>query len=135
MSAGGDPRLRHLLGGPELAAVRQRLRRRFEQAEPDVAPESVRLDKLDPDAHRALCQLSGRPSRLSRSMTLDVADLDARLRAAGLADSLRDALERLDGPIIAHARLRRDLQAQWSAVAGQAGPMLHAWLEASPAVL
>ncbi|MCD9005749.1 TIGR02679 family protein [Luteimonas sp. XNQY3] len=135
MSAAADPRLQRLLGGPELAAVRQRLRRRFEQAEPDVPSEPVRLDKLDPDAHRALCQLSGRPSRLSRSMTLDVADLDARLRAAGLADSLRDALERLDGPIIAHARLRRDLQTRWRAVAGQAGPMLHAWLEASPAAL
>ena len=92
MSAAADPRLQRLLGGPELAAVRQRLRRRFEHAEPDVSLASVRLDKLDPDAHRALCQLSGRPSRLSRSMTLDVVDLDARLRASGLADSLRDAL-------------------------------------------
>lgn len=135
MSAAADPRLQRLLGSPELAAVRQRLRRRFEQAEPDVPPESVRLDKLDPDAHRALCQLSGRPSRLSRSMILDVADLDARLRAAGLADSLRDALERLEGPIVPHSRLRREREARWRVVADAAGPMLRAWLASSPAAL
>lgn len=135
MSAAADPRLQRLLGGPELAAVRQRLRRRFEQAEPDVSLESVRLDKLDPDAYRALCQLSGRPSRLSRSMTLDVVDLDARLRAAGLADSLRDALERLEGPIVPHTRLRREREARWRVVADAAGPMLRAWLASSPAAL
>ncbi|WP_340649643.1 TIGR02679 family protein [Pseudoxanthomonas winnipegensis] len=135
MSTVVDPRLQRLLGGPELAAVRQRLRRRFERAEPDAALESVRLDELDPDAHRALCQLSGRPSRLSRSMTLDVADLDVRLRAAGLADSLRDALERLDGPIVPHARLRREREARWRVVADAAGPMLRAWLKSSPAAL
>ncbi|MDO1528510.1 TIGR02679 family protein [Fulvimonas sp. R45] len=135
MSATADPRLQRLLGGPELAAVRQRLRRRFEQVEPDVSLESVRLDKLDPDAHRALCQLSGRPSRLSRSMTLDIADLDIRLRAAGLADSLRDALERLEGPIVPHARLRREHEARWRVVADAAGPMLRAWLTSSPAAV
>lgn len=130
-----DPRLQRLLGGQELAAVRQRLRRRFEQAEPDTSLESIILDKLDPDAHRALCQLSGRPSRSSRSMTLNVADLDIRLRAAGLADSLRDALELLEGPIVPRARLRMERETQWRAVADASGPMLRAWLASSPVAL
>lgn len=130
-----DPRLQRLLGGQELAAVRQRLRRRFEQAEPDTSLESIILDKLDPDAHRALCQLSGRPSRPSRSMTLNVADLDIRLRAAGLADSLRDALELLEGPIVPRARLRMERETQWRMVADASGPMLRAWLASSPVAL
>lgn len=135
MSAATDPRLQRLLGGPELATVRQQLRRRFEQAEPDAPFASVRLDKLDPDAHRALCQLSGRSSRPSRSMTLDVADLDMRLREAGVADSLREALERLEGPIIPHARLRREREAGWRSIADAAAPMLRDWLVSSPAAL
>lgn len=137
MTAVPDPRLQRLLGGPELASVRQRLRRRFEQAEPGAAPAPILLDKLDPAAHMALCQLTGRPSRMARSMTLDMADLDARLRAAGLADSLRDALERLDGPIVAQARLRRELQSRWKAlvVGVEVGPLLRAWLDGSPTAL
>ncbi|MEI2431423.1 TIGR02679 family protein [Lysobacter yananisis] len=130
-----DARLRRLLGGPELAVVRQRLRRQFERIESDTPLVSVRLDQLDPDAHRALCQLSGKPSRLSRSMTLNIPDLDARLRSAGLADSLRDALEHLDGPIVSLAGSRRELQSRWAAVAKAPGlgPRLRAWLDESPA--
>lgn len=132
-----DPRLQRLLGGPELASVRQRLRRRFEQADPGVAPVPIRLDGLDSAAHAALCQLAGRPSRQAHSITLHIADLDALLRAAGLADSLHDALERLDGPIIPHAKLRRELQFRWSALAAGAevGPLLRSWLDQSPAAL
>ncbi|HEY4293785.1 TIGR02679 family protein [Luteibacter sp.] len=135
MSGVPDPRLQRLLGGPELARVRWRLRRRFQRADADATVAMMRLDQLDPDAHRALCQLTGKRLRLGQSMTLDIADLDNRLRAAGLADSLLDALERLDGPIIAHARLRRELHSRWLAVAGQAAPMLRDWLTASPAGL
>ena len=140
-AATADPRLQRLLGGPELAAVRQRLRRHFERAgadagaAADAAATRLRVDALDPAAHHALCQLTGRASHPARSMTLDLVDLDARLRQAGLADSLRDALERLEGPIVAHAQLRRELQAQWDArVTGiDAGPLLRAWLDGAPA--
>lgn len=135
MSAAVDPRLRRLLGGPELAAVRQRLRRRFEQLDRDAPLISLRLDRLDAQAHRALSDLTGRPSRVSQSMTLDIADLDTRLREAGLADSLRDALERLDGPIISRARMRRELASRWRSVVGEAGPMLRDWLDASPSAI
>lgn len=107
-----DARLRRLLGGPELAEVRQRLRHRFAHAEDEV--RVLRLDRLDPAAYRALCQLTGKPSRLAHSMHLDIAGLDARLRAAGLAESLRDALERLDGPIVSPGCQRRALQAAWA---------------------
>lgn len=134
MSAAPDPRLQRLLGGPELASVRRQLRRRFETVGPDAPPTTARVDKLDPDAHRALCQLTGQPSRLAQSMTLDITALDANLRAAGLAGSLRDALERLEGPIVAHAHLRRERQAEWSALLADfaAGLRLREWLGHAP---
>ena len=126
-----DERLQRLLGGAELATVRQRLRRRYERAERDAVIESIRLDDLDAAALGALRQLSGQASRASRSITLDVADLDARLRRAGLADSLRDALEKVDGPIAAIASQRRERQARWDALWSSSAhaPMLCDWLD------
>jgi uncharacterized protein (TIGR02679 family) len=54
-------------------------------------------------------------------MRIDLDVLDAALRDAGLAESLRDALQRLDGPIVHQASVRAAMQARWSAVAGGAG--------------
>ncbi|SEJ43345.1 TIGR02679 family protein [Azotobacter beijerinckii] len=128
-----DLRLQRLFGEPALAALRQRLRRRFELADTEQTLSSIHLNNLNPVEYSALCQLTGRPSRIARSMTLDIADLDARLRAAGLADSLQDALEQLDGPIVAKASLRKTLSAQWSALttsaSAEGSPLLRAWLQ------
>ncbi|MGE0013959.1 MAG: TIGR02679 family protein [Azoarcus sp.] len=131
-----DLRLQRLLGGSELATVRQRLRRRFERVEPGATLETIRLTGIDPDAHRALCQITGRRSRLANSMTLNIPELDARLREAGLANSLRDALERLEGPIVAHARLKKERQARWEALmcSAKGGPLLREW-QRSPTAL
>ncbi len=131
-----DARLQRLLGAPELADVRRRLRRHFERLAPGENLPRLRLGSLESAAHAALCQLTGRPSRSTRSMTLDISELDARLRAGGLAESLRDALERLEGPIAPRTSLRRALQARWSALTatedGEA--RLLAWLR-TPAAL
>lgn len=130
-----DSRLQRLLGEPALAALRQRLRRRFELADAEETLSSIHLNNLDPVEYSALCQLTGRSSRIARSMTLDIADLNGRLRAAGLANSLQNALEQLDGPIVAKASLRKMLSAQWSALTSSAsaagGPLLRAWLQDS----
>lgn len=136
MSDPGDQRLQRLLGGPELARVRQRLRRHFERTEPGDNPPRLRLGGLDSSEQAALRQLTGSPSRIARSMLLDFTDLDARLRASGVAPSLRDALERLDGPIIPKTSLRRELEKQWSAVAArQTDDMrLQAWLQTPTAL-
>ena len=58
--------------------------------------------------HAALASLLGRPQRHSNSLQIDVRLVDAALRNAGIAASLRDALEQLDGPIVhlATARLQ-----------------------------
>ncbi|MGK0129805.1 TIGR02679 family protein [Pseudomonas aeruginosa] len=135
MKTSPNLRLQRLLGGPALAALRQRLRRRFELADAEQSLSSVHLSNLAAEEYSALCQLTGRPSRIARSMTLDITDLDARLRAAGLATSLQDALEQLDGPIVAKARLRKTLSEQWSALttsaSAESSPILRAWLQNS----
>ncbi|GLR45991.1 hypothetical protein GCM10007880_65090 [Mesorhizobium amorphae] len=111
-----DPRLHRLLGGEHLASLRKRLRQRFERAPLDEAVEYIRVGELTAEEHTALASLLGRSQRRSRSLRIDVGRVDADLRHAGLAPSLREALERLDGPISHLAKARVRLQTLWSGV-------------------
>lgn len=111
-----DTRLRKLLGDEALAPLRRRLRRYFEHMEPTMLPGTLQLNNLTPLEREALAVLAGRPPRQAASMRIDIADLDTVLRNAGIAASLRDALEQLDGPILHLASLRAEAQARWSAV-------------------
>jgi hypothetical protein len=61
--------------------------------------ECFRLSNLTIEEHAALTSLLGRPLRYANSLQVDVHLVDAAFRNAGIASSLRDALERLDGPI------------------------------------
>ena len=112
-------RLQRLLGGPALAALRQRLRRAYEQAAAGSEPGLLRLSALAPHEAEALQALSGRPARQTASMQIDLSDLGASLQAAGLASGLREALELLDGPIVALAAERAVAAAAWSALLAQ----------------
>jgi uncharacterized protein (TIGR02679 family) len=116
MSAPLDDRLQRLLGGEHLAPLRKRLRRRFEYAPLDRAIGQIRVDGLAAEEHAALAALLGRPQRYASSLQFDLELADSNLRRSGVAPSLRDALERLDGPIthLATARLRQE--SLWSAV-------------------
>lgn len=118
MTGPADPRLVRLLGGEALAELRRRLRQRCERGSP---AGTFRLDGLAENERNALASLLGRKPRLAGSMSLDIAELDAAFQRAGLAGSLRDALERLDGPIVDRAAERAALQAQWSALRGRCG--------------
>ena len=123
-------RLRDLLGDDALADLRQRLRRRFERAVADAAPFT--LGGLSNAERDALTGLLGLPHRRANSLRVDPAAIDAALRRAGLADSLFDALQRLDGPIIDRAAQRSALQLRWQAVsAGATQPRLRDWLGTS----
>lgn len=113
-----DPRLQRLLGGETLAPLRRRLRKHFERIgvhearTPSVT--RLRLNNLEPVVREALALLSGRPvNRSSRSIELELSEIDRQLEQAGLAHSLRDALERLDGPIISRRAEREALEARW----------------------
>ncbi len=129
------PRLDKLLGGDELAGLRRRLRRHFERAAPGAPPGLLRLSSLSVAERETLALLTGRPPRDSKSMQVDVALLDATLRAAGIAGSLREALEQIDGPVVHLASVRAAAQASWPAVvASCAHPALGGYLQA-PAAL
>lgn len=123
-----DPRLVRLLGSDDLAALRKRLRRRFERNGP-AAPPPFRLGGLSEAEHAALAALLGRPARHAASIEVDVAALDAALHGAGIAPSLRAALEVLEGPLVD----RSGVEAGWRAVAADARhPVLAAFLKAPP---
>ena len=124
-----DPRLERLLGGETLAALRKRLRQRYERG---VPAEVLRLGALSEAEHTALAALCGRPARSVRSMQIKVAEIDAALARVGLASSLRDALEQLDGPIIDTTAQRLQVRVQWQQlVEGCAHPALAAVLQTS----
>ena len=129
-----DPRLRKLLGGAALDGLRARLRRHFERAAPDAPSGVLRLGSLSAAESEALALLTGRPPRQVKSMQIDVAALDCVLREAGIAGSLREALERIDGPIPHTAAMRAAALASWSTVvAGCAHPALADFLRAPAA--
>lgn len=111
---GGDGRLQRLLGGDALASLRRRLRQRFERGPVDGKIEGLRLSNLSRAEHAALAGLMGRPARFSSSMQVDVQIVDAALSRAGIATSLREALESMDGPIIHVETARAELRAGWS---------------------
>ncbi|HZE92286.1 MAG TPA: TIGR02679 family protein [Rhizobacter sp.] len=126
-----DARLERLLGGPALAPLRLRLRRHFERRGDGDMGSTLQLTQLSAAEHEALALLTGRPAPYSRSARIDVARLDASLLSAGIASSLREALERLDGPIANRAALLAAAQAAWSAATDMPGDdaRLQAWLQ------
>lgn len=113
MSGAVDPRLLRLLGGESLVELRRRLRQRYERG---ASGGVFRLNGLNEAERAALVSLLGRPPRLADSMTLDTAALDAALSHAGIAATLRDALERLDGPLVDRAAARAAMQTQWDSL-------------------
>lgn len=122
-----DSRLQRLLGSPDLAQLRQRLRRRLEDE--GNLPTRVRLPNLMPHERAALAALTGAATRATSSFTLDVPTVDAMFVEAGLASSLRDALEKLDGQIINRAALADEQRAGWAAVfGGISNQSLSSWL-------
>jgi len=109
-------RLQRLLGAPELAALRQRLRARFRRAAP--APV-ITLSALSVTERHALEGLLGRPASQASSLRVTPDELDRAFLRAGLAGDLRAALEALDGPLEAHEDLARREQ-DWATVAASA---------------
>lgn len=77
---------------------------------------TFRLGGVNDAERHALASLLGRRTRATDSMTLDIGELDAALRHADVAATLREALERLDGVIVDRKAERTALQAQWQAL-------------------
>jgi uncharacterized protein (TIGR02679 family) len=105
-------RLRNLLGGDELTLLRQRMRARYARLPVDQSPQTIKLAGLQPHEYEALALVTGKPVSGARSITLDVYSVDSTLRSSGVATSLREALERLDGPIVS-TLARAEREARW----------------------
>lgn len=120
-------RLQSLLGGNQLATLRQRLRARFHRAAP---AEVFTLTSLTATERQALESLLGRSASAAGSMRLSQQALDQALARAGIAANLRAALEALDGPLESHAdRVRR--ARDWAEVAASStDPRLREMLQA-----
>jgi uncharacterized protein (TIGR02679 family) len=120
MSEPADTRIERLLGGPDLAELRRRLRKRYERARTgeDDKLARFRLGGLSRREYDALASLMGRPSRPAKSIEVDVAAINASLSRVGIAPSLKGALERLDGPIVHLATASAEAQARWFAAIG-----------------
>lgn len=124
-----DPRLERLLGADALAPLRRQLRRRFERENIGNPIREIRLTGLAPHEREAVAQITGSRSRASRSIALDLEKVDNALRAAGIAPSLRSALEQLDGPIINLASTRAAIATRWNHIVSKAEhPLLKQWL-------
>jgi uncharacterized protein (TIGR02679 family) len=121
MSNQADVRLQRLLGGESLASLRKRLRQRFERAPLEGAVDHIRVTGLNAEEHAALAALIGRPQRHAKSLEIDIRRVDGDLLRSGIATGLRDALEKLDGPILHLAEHRLRLQTLWSAVIESCG--------------
>jgi uncharacterized protein (TIGR02679 family) len=121
MSVARD-KLERLLGGPDLGGLRERLRRRYELGRTN---DTFTLGAISAHERRALEGLLGRRARPAGSMQLSVAELNKALSRAGLAASLQDALEQLDGPIRQIAAERTSQAARWEAAfaACQSAPL------------
>ncbi|MEJ8839372.1 TIGR02679 family protein [Ramlibacter sp. AN1133] len=118
-----------LLGGEALAGLRQRLRRRYEQGLAVGDTGTLRLSGLNETEHAALAALLGRPARQRSSVQIELAAVDRALDAAGIAPTLRVALELLDGPITDRAAQRERIQEGWQGVARSCDAPLRGWIE------
>jgi uncharacterized protein (TIGR02679 family) len=105
-------RLEKLLGGTELGALRQRLRARYERG---ISRDEFILTNLRSHERRALTGLLGRRILAAGSMRLRRSELDTALAHAGIAPTLRDALEFLDGPVLDRPAERAARAQSWHA--------------------
>jgi uncharacterized protein (TIGR02679 family) len=116
MTSTTDERLIRLLGGAELSDLRARLRRRYELGPADGKIPSIQVGKLNQTERAALASLVGRKGGVATSITIDVAEVDRALSDAGIAPSLRAALELLDGPIGHRETELSRIRDSWAAV-------------------
>ena len=136
MTSDIDPKLERRLGGSELSALRRRLRRHFERHGDNPEKRVLQLTGLSPTEHEALALIVGLPSRFTPSVRIDIAQFDAALRNAEISGSLREALERIDGPLVHRTAAKEELRARWSLVFNTPAPhpALSAWLQTTSAL-
>lgn len=132
MDAENQRRLEKILGIPELRWLVARLRRRIELGGAPAGRISV-TDISAPELEALNRILGRRLAAGARSFAAD--ELERVLAAAGLASSLREAVEALAGPCLERGAARRSLEQRWAAIFSRAResreagmPALSVWL-------
>ena len=120
-----DP-LATLLGGPEFAWLRARLRARLAGGKP--LSGVLRHPSASPAERDAAAQLLGR--RAKGALVVRLSELEQLLAAAGLAASLREAVEALEGPVANATAVRQAEAGAWSQIFAPSDPREAGWLEA-----
>jgi uncharacterized protein (TIGR02679 family) len=131
--AGPHERLARVLGAPELSWLVDRIRSRITR---DASLDGVvTLTAATPQQRLAAARLLGRPPGHGSSLSVPLPAVEAALRAAGVAGSLREAVEALGGvvPDVAAERAgfeaRRHAAIQSALACRHAGEPWHgAWL-------
>lgn len=118
--------LRALLGGPEFAWLRARLRAMVARGRPLTGV--LRHASATPAEWEAWARLTGK--RPKGGLAVRLGELERLLAEAGHADRLLDAVEALEGPVVAEAAERAARRAAWDAVLTERDPSEVGWLEA-----
>lgn len=107
-----DPqeRMIRVLGAPELRWLVDRIRARISRGAP--LGGVVTLTGATPQQRQAVAQLLGRPLGRGSSLSVPLPAVETALRAAGLADGLREAVELLHGAVPDVAAERASLDAR-----------------------
>lgn len=111
-------RLERLLGGPDLARLRQRLARKLLRD----GGGRLTLSRVSDRERAAVERLVGRPARQGRSLSVDLDALSHALARAGVAGDLRAALEALDGPLVDPQAARDASRQRWDALLSAVRP-------------
>ena len=104
-------RLERLLGGPELANFRAKLRARFERRS---STSVITLTHIKSRERETLTGLLGRRPRDASSIRVSLLELDDALARANLANNLRHALELIDGPNADRVAERSERERAWA---------------------
>ncbi|WP_343999160.1 MULTISPECIES: TIGR02679 family protein [Streptomyces] len=132
---GDRDRLARLLGGPELAWLVDRVRRRMARDEPLTGP--VTLSDPTPAQREAAERLLGRAPGAGRSLRIRLDAVDAVLRRSGAGpDGLAAAVTALTGPVTRLAEVREQEENAWreayaplDTLVRTARPELAAWAD------
>lgn len=105
-------RLRRLLGGPDTAWLRDRVRRRLERAEPVTG--TVTRNPATAEEQDAVAGLVGRRRRNADSVSVRLDEVDAVLRRSGLhPGGLAGAVLDLTGPVTVRSEAARHREQAW----------------------
>lgn len=110
-------RLRATLGLPALAKVRGALQRRLGAGRELTG--RILLQDVSPEERSAIDNLLGRRPTQGDSLSLDLDELARHLREAGVAESLTEAIEALEGPVVNRFALASETHARWTALVNQ----------------